>query len=301
MVISNFKLTALLFVTLLCTSTMFFSLNTFAFVQAQIALIQYDSDLHFSNRPYNLNKLTEYLLEAVQNNSKIIVFPEGSIYGYDTIFKMPPNKYKDLNWCRRDISQGCLDVDKIAELVPNGRTTNYFSKFSKKFKVYILFNLIQKKMNNRTHSFQYLNTTVVVGPSGFVGFYSKKELTKIEDLYDAESGETEFVLKTEFGNFGLLICRDIVQNGHLESYAQNKDVQAVILMSSWAGDPYVDRVAARTFFQKRSTEVNLPIYASDSSNSDGTGLYWPSLPRRRHGLAEISIDQAGISYHKLNF
>lgn len=252
----------------------------------QIALIQYDADRNFSNYDLNQKNLTDFALAAVENKAKIIVFPEGSLYGY-------ASTDRSHEWCL-DISTaaGCLDVNLAAELIPGGRSTSYWGTFATDHQVYVLFNIPE-----RTNAGHYYNTTVAVGPSGYIGKYSKRELYST-DKYYATAGGSEFILETPFGNFGILICLDASDPGHLENY--DKKVDAVILLMDWDDDPN-GKYGAKSFFERRSSESGLTIYASDMSSWDGTGKYLPGYLRERNGLSPTAIGIDGISYHQLPY
>lgn len=267
-------------------STFLFSLFLAATTQAsagRIALVQYNADRYFDQYEINQTNLTNMASAAVANHVNIIVFPEGSLYGY-------ASANRDEQWCRQSSGFGCHDVSKIAEAVPAGASTLYWESFAKSNGVYVLFNLPEKVADAR-----YRNTTVVVGPNGYVGKYSKRVLYHTNQAY-AEAGTDDFILDTPFGKFGLLTCMDAAYENKLEDYKSK--VNSVILMMDWDDDPN-SSVGARVFFERRSTETDLTIYASDMSDWDGSGVYRPNQPRERNGLAPIAIGVDGITYHDL--
>jgi predicted amidohydrolase len=255
----------------------------FALESGRIALVQYNSDIYFGNYDLNKKNLTKMFETAIQNHSNIIVFPEGSLYGYDS-------RIPKLYWCL-EAKKDCYDVNLAAEEVPLGKSTEYWVDLATKNKVYVLFNLPEKSNG------QYYNTTVIVGPKGYIGKYRKRELFSADKLY-AKAGIEDFILKTEFGNFGLLICRDVTFPGNLEKYSE-KGVDAAILMTDWGFEKNT-KYFAKNFFSNRATEANLTIYASDGSLWDGTGKYVPREGRYRKGLpADGSFGIDGISYHEI--
>jgi predicted amidohydrolase len=247
-----------------------------------IALVQYDADKNFSSYEINKRNLTTMADQAIANHADIIVFPEGSMYGY-------ASTARDEKWCRGN-SFGCRDVNSIAEAIPGGVSTLYWQTYSQTHKVYVLFNLPEKVSDG-----VYANTTVVVGPTGYLGKYQKRALYITNQAY-AQAGTSEFVLKTPFGNFGLLTCMDAAYPGFLEAYASKVD--SVILIMDWDDDPEGPN-GALPFFERRAIESGLRIFASDQATWDGTGLYQPGTARVRTGLSGSAIGLDGISYHDL--
>ena len=67
-----------------------------AFSPGVIALVQYDGDAHFGDYDHNLRELTRLAEEAVARGAKIIVTPEGSLYGYAD---------KDELWCKPGMTE----------------------------------------------------------------------------------------------------------------------------------------------------------------------------------------------------
>lgn len=247
-----------------------------------IALIQYNADAHFNQSEHNINKLTEFAATAVANGSKIIVFPEGSTYGYAD---------KQHRWCSDlYLDDRCVDVAQVAEVIPGGRSSNYWSAFSKKYGVYVIFNV--PEIDEGT----YFNTAGIAKPDGTVDKYRKRDLYYL-DKYYASPGDSPFVLETSFGKFGILICKDATYPGLLEDYGA-LGITSVILTMDWdANDPY-GPYAARTWFQRRACTSGINIYASDQSTWDGTGFYSAEGDsRQRDGLPAVAPGIDGISFH----
>lgn len=258
---------------------------SFAASPGKIALIQYDGDRYFDLYEVNKVNLTKMAMEAIDDHANIIVFPEGSLYGY-------ASSDRQQKWCAQYQNSGCHDVSTVAESVPGGKSTTYWAELAIQNHIYILFNILEKD-NAQT----FYNTSVVVGPNGYVAKYRKRVLYAT-DLWYATPGTDPYVLNTEWGNFGLLICLDATDPGPLEMY-KSTGVNSVILMMDWDDDPNAYH-AARTFFQKRSQQTGVTIYASDMSPWDGAGKYAPGLPRERNGLQPVDIGKDGITIHDIN-
>lgn len=257
-------------------------------VQAnEIALIQYNADKHFADYNYNLKSLTQYAEAAVKHGSKIIVFPEGSLYGY-----AGQNEF----WCSQDkLKDGCRNVSEVAEEIPRGRSSRYWEDFSRKNSVYILFNIPE------VESSTYFNTTVVFGPEGFVAKYRKRNLY-VTDTYYASPGDLGPVsFLTPYGEFGLLICLDANFAKSFIEYVTG-GVNNVIVPMDWDQDPNGggNSRPARLYFQQMAKKTKATIYVSDVSPWDGTGVYRPAESvRERNGLKPVAIGENGISYHKI--
>ena len=253
-----------------------------AYESGKIALVQYDADKYFNQYQVNKKNLTAFAKTAIKNQANIIVFPEGSLYGY-------ASTSRELKWCSTS-GPRCDDVREVAEVVPSGPSTKYWEQIAEDNSVYILFNLPEKSGS------VFYNTTVIVGPQGYVGKYRKRSLYST-DTYYAKAGKDSYVLETPYGQFGLLICMDASYPGHLENY-KKEGVDAVILMMDW-DDSATSSSGAKNYFRRRSNESELTIYASDMSLWDGTGKYAPGLERERSGLGAEAIGIDGISYHQL--
>ena len=249
-------------------------------------MIQYNGDVHFNQYAENRANLTKLADEAVRNRSNIIVFPEGSSYGYGG---------DDAAWCAPASGNppSCHDVTAAAEPVPAGPSTVYWENFSRFHHVYVLFNLPEADGG------RYFNTSVIVGPDGYVAKYRKRALFVVDTAY-ATPGDEPLVLNTPYGKFGILVCMDATYPGYLEAY-KAAGADATILMMDWDEDPN-GSYAARTFMADRAAAARLDIFASDVSSWDGTGLYSSQGgARQRNGLPPNAIGQDGISFHELNY
>jgi predicted amidohydrolase len=251
----------------------------------RIALVQYDADAHFDHYDENRANLTRFADEAVAHQANLIVFPEGSSYGYGN---------DELSWCapsRR--ASNCLSVATVAEQVPSGPSTSYWAAYSRAHQVYVFFNLPEADAG------LYFNTTVVVGPEGYVAKYRKRALFYIDQNY-ATAGDAPLTLDTPYGKLGLLTCMDVTYPGDLEDY-KNTGADAAILMMDWDEDPRSDSAASQ-FIASRAQIAGLDVYAADVSNWDGSGKYFAHGGiRERNGLPASAIGQDGISYHELRY
>jgi len=94
------------------------------------------------------------------------------------------------------------EVERMAERVPGGRTTEALGALSRKKGAYIVAGLCERD-NER-----FYNSAIVTGPHGFMGVYRKTHLFFEEKLWFSP-GDTGFkVFSTEIGRVGVMICFD---------------------------------------------------------------------------------------------
>lgn len=255
----------------------------------EMALVQYNADLHFGEYDYNLRKLKEFADQAVAQGSKIIVFPEGSHYGYAD---------KSHYWCRPDIlgtDSMCVDVRLAAEKIPGGRTSEYWASYAILNMQFVLINLPE------SDSGAFFNTTAVFGPGGYVTKYRKRALYTTDQFYAEPGNLGPVTFQTPYGEFGILICMDADSPESFDEYSE-MGVSRVIVPMDWDEDPNGAGGGrpARLYFQMMAAAVHSNIFVSDVSAWDGTGLYrFSGKVRERNGLPSIAIGQDGISFHAL--
>lgn len=252
-----------------------------------IGLVQYNPDVHFGDDAFNVASLTMWAEAAVAQGAKIIVFPEGSTYGYAS-----PSEV----WCAPGMAtfQGrtCRDVSTVAEPLPGGPSTAYWAAFAEQHDVAVIFHV--PEVDGDT----YYNAIGVVGPDGYVTRYRKRTLYYVDTAY-ATAGDASVVIDTAWGRFGLMICLDGTYDGGYYDEYLAQDVDGIIIAMDWDDDPDGD-AAAITWFRDRADANDVRIYAADVSTWDGTGLYLPGdVPRERNGLPAVAVDVDGISVHTL--
>lgn len=279
------------------------ALSAGAATPGKIALVQYHVDSFFGVLERNTATLRNYAEAAVAKGANIVVFPEGSITGYDNnreIWCLPGvNRYHlgDGVWRR------CRSVGGIAEAVPAGKTTQYWREFAIAKKIYLVFSLIEQDGD------KYYNTIVALSPEGEATKYRKRALYTVDQAY-AERGPGPTVLETPYGRFGLLICLDGIDTpehfeeddfdfGFYREYTQ-LNVDAILIPMNWSAHEPNDPWSAKQVFQKRARFNRLDIYAADAW--DGTGKYRSQGgARERNGLPDYPVGKNGISYHELRY
>ncbi len=261
--------------------------TAFASSRAKIGLVQYNADIHFDDVQTNLENLKDLALDTIDQGASIIVFPEGSSFGYAT---------SDELWCLPGMtsfqSRSCRDVSTIAEQVPNGPTTDYWIDFAKQHSVTIFFSLKEQSGE------YFYNTQVAVDQDGYIGSYRKQYLYWVDTAY-AQPGQDSKVLELGGHKFGIMICMDANYSELYNEY-KRQGVENILLVMDWDDDPYGPS-AAHSYFRKQAKKNQMNIYASDQSRWDGTGFYPMSgAVRERNGLEAFSVDVDGISIHELN-
>ena len=250
---------------------------------ATIALIQFNADRSFAKADANRAALAKLAQSAVKAGAQMVVTPEGSTYGYADAQNA---------WCSPGTEscakRSCVDVTQVAEQVPGGKTTAFWSEFSKRNQVYVLYSVPEKE-----GSFFY-NTIGVTGPQGYVTKYRKRDLYYIDECY-ARPGTSPTLLETPFGRFGMMVCMDGVDY-HSYQYEEYRKLgaQGILMPMDWDDDPNGPN-AAHPFFRTQAQNHELPIYVSDVSTWDGTGLYPANgTERLRPGISEPAIGESGF-------
>ena len=250
-----------------------------------IGLVQYNADAHFGDYAFNRASLTMWAEAAIAQGATIVVFPEGSSYGYASSTE---------TWCAPGMSGfaefSCRDVATVAEALPGGPSTEYWASFAAEHDVTVVFHVPE------VDGAAFYNAIGVVDPQGFVARYRKRTLYYVDAAY-ASTGDESVVIDTPAGRFGLMICLDgTYDDGYYDEYAA-LGVDGIIIPMDWDDDPE-GPAAAITWFRERADVNDVRIYAADVSTWDGTALYLPGdVPRQRNGLPAVAVGIDGISVH----
>jgi len=269
------------FLTLFSLGLFLISNPSFA-ANAKIAMIQYDADSHYGDYDFNMESLTRLAEDAAEEGAQLIIFPEGSTYGYASKTRL---------WCRPGmrtfLGKNCDDVSNVAENERDGKTTRYWEKFALNHQVTVIFSIMEK-MNN-----EYFNTAVVVGPEGLIGSYQKKHLYIVDQGY-ATPG-TDLLLLDLFGiTFGVMICMDTNYSTLFQLY-KNAGATAIIAPMDWDQSPDSSRGGIK-FFRQQANRHAIDIYVADQSAWDSTGFYPASgAVRSRAPLAPVAVGSDGYS------
>ncbi|HIW76639.1 MULTISPECIES: carbon-nitrogen hydrolase family protein [Gordonibacter] len=141
----------------------------------------------------NRNNMIAYIEKAAEQGVDLIVFPESILTGVGTVGMQQFN------------SEDKLAIQKMAELVPEGESTQIFVELAKKYDMYICWGMAERNPErfDATH-----NVSVLVGPEGYLGKYRKVHLPLCERLYHYPGFGDYPVFDTRIGKIGLEICYD---------------------------------------------------------------------------------------------
>lgn len=134
------------------------------------------------HKDVNIKKSLSMIAEAARNGANLIVLPELANSGY--VFNSREEAFE------------------LSEEIPNGKTTKAWTESAKKNNVYIVAGI-----NERDKDLLY-NSSVIVGPNGYIGTFRKVHLWNEENLF-FEPGNLGFpVFKTPIGRISSNICYD---------------------------------------------------------------------------------------------
>ena len=149
----------------------------------RVSVVQFDPQVGTQHRTANLHHSLALATEAADGGATLIVLPELSNCGYFFANRQ--------------------DAFDHAEIVPNGRSVQAWIEFACRHQVYLAAGL------SELDGMQLFNTSVLIGPDGFIGKYRKAHLWNLEKLWFTP-GNTGFpVFDTPIGRIGMLICWDI--------------------------------------------------------------------------------------------
>lgn len=147
----------------------------------EVACCQFEP--HVGDKTYNVTRSLELIAEAAAIGAQLIVLPELCNSGY--VFNSREEAFS------------------LAESVPDGETVFTWEKAANKYNVYIIAGICEKEGSN------LYNSSVLIGPDGYIGTYRKIHLWYEEKLFFEPGNLGVPVFSTPFGRIGLLICYDI--------------------------------------------------------------------------------------------
>jgi predicted amidohydrolase len=220
----------------------------------------------------NIHNITNLVRQAAARGAKIVVLPECSVQGY-----LDPMTWT--SWSTSDV--GAMAVRKVAEPVP-GPTTALFSHLAHELNIYLCVGLIEAGSN------AFFNSQVLFAPNGsIVAHHRKKSLWPPGDSAWCTPGDIPAqVVKTEFGNIGLMICFDYNTMPPLLA-KQNADI--VLYSVGWYG-PNEANWFGKIFPTKVAVPYGFDVVAANWSSSTEAQV-WPGrghsciITREGHVLA----------------
>jgi len=154
--------------------------------KARVLGIQIQPEI--GDKQANLDKVQKLIEENIWFKPDLIVLPEVFNSGVDHKF-----------------------LHKLAETIPEGKTTEFFSKIAEKYETNIIGGSFIEKVDGETT--EYYNTSVVFDRKGeIIGKYQKIHMFNYYGSNEGEyiaSGDKAVVVETDIGKIGLSICYDL--------------------------------------------------------------------------------------------
>lgn len=147
---------------------------------ATIACCQYEPKVGYFRE--NLDKSVEVIEKAVTEGANFVVLPELANSGY---------VFNDKNEAR-----------ELSEEVPGGKSITTWSKLAKDHNIYIAAGYNEKEEE------RLFNSSVLIGPSGYIGTHRKIHLWYEEKLWFEPGNLGIQVFETLIGRIGMHICYD---------------------------------------------------------------------------------------------
>jgi predicted amidohydrolase len=146
-----------------------------------LAAAQFDP--HLGDTAYNLSHIQSLLIEAVQKDAQLVVFPECAITGYN---------FATL-----------ADARAVAEPV-DGPSTTALVQTCREMNVHLIAGTL------RAEGDKLYNSALLIGPGGVIGVYDKTHLPLCgADKFTTHGDNGLNVYDTPFGKVGMLICYDL--------------------------------------------------------------------------------------------
>lgn len=154
----------------------------------------------------NVKKTLDYIRKAVDEEANLILLPELSNTGY--VFNTRSEAYE------------------LAEKIPEGETTQTWVEYAEKHGVYIAAGVAERDGDN------LYNSSMLMGPEGFIGNYRKLHLWNREKLF-FEPGDLGLpVYNTPIGRLGMYICYDMWFPEMTRIYAL-QGVDLILNVTNW--------------------------------------------------------------------
>lgn len=136
----------------------------------------------FGDKERNLKRILKLLREGSDQEADLLVLPELCNTGY--VFKSK------------------RELEALSEEVPEGRTIKMLVEFAEDADLHIVAGLCEREEN------RYFNTSVLLGPRGFIARYRKAHLFNEEKLWFSK-GDTPFrVYDISKARVGMMVCFD---------------------------------------------------------------------------------------------
>lgn len=154
-------------------------------VENIVTLAAIQMEVKLGEKEKNIEHSLNLITEAAEKGAKLIVLPELCNTGYAFSTKE--------------------EVYPLAEKVFQGETVDAWTKTAEKLGVYICGGIAELDEDG----IRLFNTSVLVGPNGYIGRYRKLHLWNTEKYFFEPGDEGLPVFHTPIGKIGMLICYDM--------------------------------------------------------------------------------------------
>ena len=141
----------------------------------------------WGDKEANLNKMEEFIVEAAEKGTNIIIFSEMALQGYLSDPQDPGGMQR-----------------RLAETIP-GPSTLRLVESAARHDIYIIAGMSERDNSNPTIVY---NSAVIIAPEGILGSYRKVHPWQSELVWCTRGDEFP-VWETRYGPIGVIICYDI--------------------------------------------------------------------------------------------
>jgi predicted amidohydrolase len=163
----------------------------------------------------NRDKTLNFIENAASQGAKLIVLPELCVSGY--VFNS------------RD------EALKSSELIPNGESLKAWDRICKEKGIYLIAGLAE-----RDNEALY-NTSVLIGPNGYMGKYRKLHLWFEEKFFFEPGNLSPPLFNTPFGRVAMMICYDMWFPEIPRIHSLN-GADLLVIPTNWPEHPTRERV-----------------------------------------------------------
>lgn len=212
-------------------------------MKVKITLAQMTSTLE--DKEKNLQKMDKIITEAAKQESQLVIFPELILTGYS-----------------------CGDrYYSLAESIP-GNSVKKIESIANKNDIHVIFGMVEEDGEGIIY-----NTSVMVGPKGYLGKYRKRYLPThlvFEEKKYFRQGYEAKMIDTEIGKIGLMICYDI----YFPEIARQLTLMGSQLIVCISASPATRRGYFETFISSRAMENTIFLAYVNLVGTEDSLLFW---------------------------
>lgn len=175
---------------------------------------------------------------------------------------------------------------EVAEAIPGGAATNAFQKLARENDIYIVAGMVEADQDT------LYNTSILVGPEGFIGKYRKVVPTLAEsNEITLAPGENYPVFETEIGRIGMMICYDIYFPGVARQLSRNG--AQIVALPIAGGHPILAQARAienQVYLVTSSYSQRVPWIKTAIFDLDGQMMDFTEKPGTL-AMAEVEISE----------